>query len=301
MKISQCLICQSPEIIDAYAKDGYSFFECSKCHVIFMNPQPSLAELSEDIYREKTGYHAKLERNLANLKKYKKRFTVALDEFKNMGVKGPMLDVACANGEFMFMAKQQGFDVQGVELNRDSAKVARDNGFTVFDGTLEQARFADNYFSLIHLGGVVEVVPDPVALLKECKRILKPGGVMAISNMNADSFWGKVTKKAYAWFALPWSLLVPKYRLFLFRDAEFEKLLLQLGFTVLKTHYYNGFLRHELGGTGVMQKFKKSKTLYNFLRVLIVFFVYAALHYITLAASLFSVKKFGTIVFVKKT
>lgn len=300
MKISNCPVCKSDIISDAYMKNGFSFSQCKNCDVIFQNPQPTFEQLSNDIYAGKTGYHTKLESNLEKIKKYKKRFTMVLDEFKKLKLSGSLLDVACSNGEFMFMAKNRGFNVEGVELNRDSAKVARKNGFKVFDGTLESARFDDDSFAVIHLGGVVEVVSDPVGLLKECKRILRKGGIVAISNVNSDSFWGNITKKSHQWLGLPWSLLVPHYRLFLFTDVQFQKLLGQLGFEVLKTKYYNGFLRHELGGTGALQKFFKKKSLYNLLSMVAIFSFYTVLHFITLLVSPFSKKKLGTIVFVRK-
>jgi len=48
----------------------------------------------------------------------------------------------------------------------------------VMDG--QQLNFKDNSFDKIILHLILAVIPDPVACLKECERVLKPGGCIAI-------------------------------------------------------------------------------------------------------------------------
>ncbi|MEO8542840.1 MAG: methyltransferase domain-containing protein, partial [Burkholderiaceae bacterium] len=49
--------------------------------------------------------------------------------------------------------------------------------------------FADAQFDHIHSSGVLHHTPDPVGILKELSRVLKPGGTMNIMVYNYDSLW----------------------------------------------------------------------------------------------------------------
>ena len=200
MKKNKCIICNSRDLFFVFKKNNYNFFKCNKCGLIYVYPQPALNWLINNCYSQNSGYHSRLTKNLQKIKRYKKRFIRILDKLDEFKTSGNLLDVGCSNGEFLFMAKQKGFNAYGVEVNKETAKIATDNGFNVFNGTLEDANFKDNYFSVIHLGDVIEHVPDPVALLKESKRVLKRGGIIIISTVNLECFWARTTHLFYQWF-----------------------------------------------------------------------------------------------------
>ena len=60
-------------------------------------------------------------------------------------------------------------------------------GERVYNGTLENAGFADETFDLVALSDLLEHVPSPLSFLKEVWRILKPGGMVMIVTPNAAS------------------------------------------------------------------------------------------------------------------
>lgn len=99
-----------------------------------------------------------------------------------------LLDVGCSTGAFLMTARQLGCAVEGVEPSADAAATARGAGLKVFTGYLEDARFADDTFDVATLIEIVEHLRDPRALLAECRRILKPGGVLLITTPNAASW-----------------------------------------------------------------------------------------------------------------
>ena len=49
----------------------------------------------------------------------------------------------------------------GVELSKDTAQIAIDNGLDVYVGELAAAKLQANSFDAIHLGDVIEHVQDP--------------------------------------------------------------------------------------------------------------------------------------------
>jgi len=99
-----------------------------------------------------------------------------------------LLDVGCSSGSLLEVASNLGFSVAGVEKASKAAQTAQLAGFEVFAGLLNEACFPDMAFDVITLFEVVEHVSDPLDLLIECRRILKPAGTLVINTPNADSW-----------------------------------------------------------------------------------------------------------------
>lgn len=103
---------------------------------------------------------------------------------------GPLrlLDVGCATGNFVAEAARWGARAEGVEPMAAPARAARDAGLEVICGRLEEAAFPDGRFDVVTLFEVIEHLPDPLALLTEARRILRPGGLMIVRTGNAESW-----------------------------------------------------------------------------------------------------------------
>lgn len=113
-----------------------------------------------------------------------------------------LLDVGCSSGAFLMTARKMGFDVQGVEASARASETARLAGLKVFTGVLESARFPDASFDAATLIELIEHLRDPRVLLTECRRILKPGGVLLISTPNAASWTARVMGRRWHGFSL---------------------------------------------------------------------------------------------------
>lgn len=113
-----------------------------------------------------------------------------------------LLDVGCSSGAFLLSARKLGFQVEGVEPSADAAETARSMGLQVFNGFLEQARYPDASFDAVTLIEIVEHVRDALALLRECARILRPGGVVLITTPNAHSWTARSMGHRWAGFSL---------------------------------------------------------------------------------------------------
>lgn len=113
-----------------------------------------------------------------------------------------LLDVGCSSGAFLMTACRLGFRAEGVEPSLDAAQTAHKAGLTVFTGYLEQAQFANQSFDAITLIEIVEHLRDPLTLLRECARILRPRGVVLITTPNAHSWTSRVMGARWSGFNL---------------------------------------------------------------------------------------------------
>lgn len=112
------------------------------------------------------------------------------------------LDVGCSSGALLGVAVSQGLTVWGVEPAAAAAESAQKAGFNVVAGFLHDAAYPDNQFDIITLFEIVEHLRDPVSMLKECRRILKPGGILAINTPNAASWTARFMGARWEGFSL---------------------------------------------------------------------------------------------------
>jgi 2-polyprenyl-3-methyl-5-hydroxy-6-metoxy-1,4-benzoquinol methylase len=182
---------------------AWSYSRCSNagCGMAWINPMPTKAEIHKAYATYYTHYSADLPSRIIN-----KISNIAFDLFYRLvGLarerdnsrlryadkpeRGRLLDVGSGNGIYLQQMRALGWQVEGVETDPKACAISRDKyGLVIHAGELEgQALPADSY-DAITLNHVIEHVHDPVALLKECRRIVKPGGKVIVTTPNVGSF-----------------------------------------------------------------------------------------------------------------
>jgi len=302
-----CHICGSSSRF-LLTKDGYSLYQCPKCRLVFVSPQPSGDFLASKVYSKGSGYQGHKPKDLSQVtltKAYAKVFSY----LNNEGIKGKLLDIGCSNGEFLYPAKLRGFEVRGVELNPYTSEIARDNGLEVFTGTLSDARskpgFEEESFDVIFLGDLIEHVGDPRALLVECQSLLAPNGKIIISTPNLDCFWARATFALHKLLKIPWSSVTPPHHLFQFSRGNLITLMSQCGLGY-ETTWYNRrpSLFYERGQTHLVREWrarKGLKKLFFGIYMAVSLSLYAIFYYLADLIGLFVIKKdFGMVVVAAK-
>jgi 2-polyprenyl-3-methyl-5-hydroxy-6-metoxy-1,4-benzoquinol methylase len=111
-----------------------------------------------------------------------------------------LLDVGCSTGSFLAVACRLGFMAEGVEPAPRAAQSARDSGLKVHQGLLEDIKFSPQKFDVVTMFEVIEHVKGALALLNECHRILKPGGLLMLGTANTDSWTASIMKSRWEYF-----------------------------------------------------------------------------------------------------
>ena len=157
---------------DKYARH----VKCRNCHLVYVNPIEGNGRISED-YSQRKSNDASIIRG-SRLKAAESQVQLV----KKHSCGANLLDVGCGEGFFLFYASRMGYAVKGIELSQDAAEYAKKEFDLDVEAKLfEEARLQDNYFDVVTLWQVLEHVPQPLVILKEVHRILKPGGLVMVS------------------------------------------------------------------------------------------------------------------------
>jgi SAM-dependent methyltransferase len=119
--------------------------------------------------------------------------------------RGRLLDIGCNEGRTLKNYARNGFQAEGTELNETAATVAREAGFTVFTGPLEEFTPAALYDVAV-LSNVLEHALDPKAMLLSVRRLLKPEGEVWISCPNRRSWLRPVFGRAWINWHVPFHI-----------------------------------------------------------------------------------------------
>ena len=145
-----------------------------------------------------------------------------------------LLDVGCSSGAFVAAARSLSIEAEGVEPASAPAKTALEAGLKVYQGLLEEVNLPSASYDVVTLFEVLEHVKDPMSLLKECRRILREGGLLVIRTGNTDSWSAHYQKERWEYFS------IEKHggHISFFNPASVGRLAERSGFLIetLKTH-----------------------------------------------------------------
>lgn len=116
-----------------------------------------------------------------------------------------LLDVGCGNGQRLEMFQAHGWEVEGQDVDADALMEATRRGLTVHLGELADVGLPPDSFDVVTMNHVIEHVHDPRSLLRECLRVLKPGGRFVLVTPNVSSL-------GYRFYRTHWrGLEVPRH------------------------------------------------------------------------------------------
>ena len=153
---------------------------CRRCNLVYVNPRPNATDIHQ-FYPE--NFYSASDSPEQTILEKSKSLQGKYDKVKNINP-GALLDIGCSKGEFMYMMKNKGWNVKGLDF---SSKPPNLFNLDIYYGDLDNAPFEKESFDLITLWAVLEHVYDPKRMLASIDRILKPGGklVLLVTNFNS--------------------------------------------------------------------------------------------------------------------
>ncbi len=186
------------------SQETFDLYHDEALDMLITHPQPSLENLGK--YYESVDYisHTDSKRSLFE-KAYHFVKSIALKNKLNLinslqPNKGSILDIGAGTGDFLSVAKENGWHIIGVEPSDKAKAIAKQKGVS-FAG--ETSELESHSFDVISMWHVLEHVPDLDEQLKELKRLLKPNGTLIIAVPNFKSFDAKYYGKFWAAYDVP--------------------------------------------------------------------------------------------------
>ena len=155
--------------------------------MLIKHPQPSLEKLPS--YYESVNYISHTDGNKTVFEKmYQFVKGIALKNklklINTQSSKGRILDIGAGVGDFLQVAKNDGWQTIGIEPSDKAKTIAKSKGVFFVE---DLSQLENNSFDIITMWHVLEHVPDLENQIKELKRLLKPNGTVIIAVPNFKS------------------------------------------------------------------------------------------------------------------
>ena len=219
----------------------YRLVECEDCSMRYLNPRPTMSALARhypDDYLCYTNFedeHWLLRWAFNRLQQDQARRRVRQVEavIGRLAAGTRVLDVGCGRGEFMArLQRERRCLCTGIDINPSVlARVYDELGIAVVHGTFPQARCPDASFDLVAMTEYLEHEPRPRQVIEEARRVVKPGGFLAIEVPD-------ITGPPGRWFVDDWWQLDAPRHVTFFSPQTLTLLLQECGFEVLRVKRY---------------------------------------------------------------
>lgn len=187
---AQCLCCNAEKLEPLTRFESAHLVKCTSCGFVFSKRIPSAQELKSyyDETYDVTRYFSPITR---------KRYHELLDTFEPYRKTNKILDVGCGYGFFLEVARERGWEIQGVEFSEPAAAHCREENIPVHTGEINSARFAPESFDVIVSLEVIEHLNNPLEYLRKNFELLRKGGAMYVSTPNFNAYLRHRLKEKY--------------------------------------------------------------------------------------------------------
>jgi SAM-dependent methyltransferase len=196
---------------------------CAGCRLLFRQEHEPLAAAtySEDEYQPRLMEHL--------YPQYLNAFRAKEKPYRELLPGGArVLEIGSHYGAFLQTAQEWGWRAEGVDVGKDTSRFAQSKGFRVHVAEIGECRFPDAGFDGVFIWNCFEQIEDPGPTLAECRRILRPGGLLTVRTPNGLFY-------AMCQALLSKNELAPGAADFLIEAMGYNNL---LGFPYLYGHHY---------------------------------------------------------------
>lgn len=196
--LDRCPVCGATERRRWRRHDLLNLWRCGSCTLVYSDPQPQglVADKYLNQYDLAEHFGAREGRKAVL---YDRR--LELLEHPTPGA-ARLCDVGCGDGQFLSMARDEGWEATGIELNPPAAERVRGRGIEVFEGWFEEMEDLPwGTFDLVTSWDCIEHTAHPAEFARRLARLLRPGGTLALTTLNVEALVAKA-------FRGHWSMVV---------------------------------------------------------------------------------------------
>jgi SAM-dependent methyltransferase len=166
-----------------FPEDFFQVVECNDCGLGFVNPRPTIQEISKYYPPEyfqspaTESFERYMTRRLSREAHY-------LDGSSNSSAPKTLLDIGCANGDFPRFMAARGWQVAGVEVSSSSQRIT---DFPVYNQEFHNIPVTQPTFDVVTAWAVLEHVHDPMAYFRKASQVLRKNGrfTFAVTNFHS--------------------------------------------------------------------------------------------------------------------
>lgn len=185
-----CPLCGvASSVVEHFPGGPPNILRCLVCTVGFVHPMPVstvlASQYSTDYFAKK--YDETTRTRYVNAEAFRQKSQSCLVQIDRLrgGKKGRLLDLGCGRGWFIELARSFGWEIQGLELCSEIAfQTEARLGTTIHKGSLFDVSLDPESVDAVTMFDTIEHLEMPLKALKICRRVLRPGGVLAISTPN---------------------------------------------------------------------------------------------------------------------
>ena len=199
---SFCATCLSKSNTNERIKDGFNFVQCDNCGLVYVNPRlkepiSDAFYVSSDLMSTLVQLQQQEQKEEAEVK-----YIPILEKMKQyQNNRNTLLDIGCSVGNFMSLATEYGWKVDGIELNKNAHKLCLSKGLNVYNEKIEALDLASKY-SVISLFALIEHLHAPDLMIASIKKNLAKNGLILLFFPDWDWDWEhpQVNGRAHLWY-----------------------------------------------------------------------------------------------------
>ncbi|CAG1064673.1 Ubiquinone biosynthesis O-methyltransferase [uncultured bacterium] len=219
-----CKLCGSSKVSGHFKVKGYEVFKCLDCGLMSLGGLSiDSGKLYSEPYFNGEVYNDYINEMGSNKAEFRTRLKLVNGILPS---RGKLLEIGCAAGFFLKTAKDDGWDVKGIEVSEYAADFGRARlGLDIVCGDIDSLEPGHEQFDAVVMWDVIEHIKDPFGLIRKVRPMLRPGGALFVSTGDTDGLNARI-------FGKDWFLLEPPYHLWYFSRRNFRAFLERNGYKV---------------------------------------------------------------------
>lgn len=223
------------------SQETFAIWHCTTCTLRFTQDVPAAASIGKYYRSENYISHTNTSKGLVNrlyhiVRNYTLGSKKKLIQAVSRRSTGTLLDLGAGVGAFASYMRQQGWQVTGLEPDRETRKRALEQNGIVLQDTEDLFKLPAAQFDVITMWHVLEHVHQLEAYLVQLKTLLKPDGVLLIAVPN-------YTSHDASWYQEHWAAYDVPRHLYHFSPASMRTLLQKQGLSLkdVKPMWFDSF------------------------------------------------------------